>query len=195
MARELPGRKVDGRREGWWELAGDVEAFLDQLLTWRELGYHTARWMTDAGEDPEAWESLPRWARTTLLEHADDPRPHRYTVDAFETARTHDPLWNAAQRQLREEGVIQNYLRMLWGKKILEWSPSPQEALDTMIHLNHRWAVDGRDPNSTGGITWVLGRYDRGWPERAIYGKVRSMSSDSTRRKVELRGYLRRFGS
>lgn len=195
LSNELPSRKVDGRREGWWQLSDDAEAFLDQIVTWRELGYHTAWWMTETEEDPEAWESLPLWARTTLLEHADDPRPYSYTLEAFEEAKTHDPLWNAAQRQLREEGVIQNYLRMLWGKKILEWSTSPQEALATMVELNHRWAVDGRDPNSTSGITWVLGRYDRGWPERAIYGKVRSMSSDSTRRKVELRQYLRRFGS
>jgi deoxyribodipyrimidine photo-lyase len=195
LVDDLPRRKVDGRREGWWQLSPDAEAFLDQLVTWRELGYHTAWFMAERGEDPEAWESLPAWARGTLMEHAADPRPYGYTREAFEAAETHDPLWNAAQRQLREEGVIQNYLRMLWGKKILEWSESPQAALETMIELNHRWAVDGRDPNSTSGITWVLGRYDRGWPERAIYGKVRSMSSDSTRRKVELRTYLRRFGS
>jgi deoxyribodipyrimidine photo-lyase len=195
LAHELPRRKVDGRREGWWKLSEDGEAFLDQLVTWRELGFHTAWFMNDMGKDPEAWESLPAWARGTLLEHASDQRPHRYALEAFEAAGTHDPLWNAAQRQLQEEGIIQNYLRMLWGKKILEWSESPEAALEIMIHLNHRWALDGRDPNSTSGITWVLGRYDRGWPERAIYGKVRSMSSDSTRRKVELQAYLRRFGS
>ncbi|NIU78849.1 MAG: deoxyribodipyrimidine photolyase, partial [Gammaproteobacteria bacterium] len=94
-----------------------------------------------------------------------------YPPHAFEAAHTHDPLWNAAQRQLVREGGIHNYLRMLWGKKILEWSASPEEALATMIHLNNRYAVDGRDPNSYGGIFWTLGRYDRGWPERAIYGK------------------------
>jgi deoxyribodipyrimidine photo-lyase len=84
------------------------------------------------------------------------------------------------------KGTIHNYLRMLWGKKILEWSPSPQDALDWMLELNNRWALDGRNPNSTSGIFWILGRYDRGWPERPVFGKVRSMTSRSTRRKVEL---------
>jgi deoxyribodipyrimidine photo-lyase len=198
-ARSLAGaagtRKVDGRREGWWGLGADSEAFLDQLLTWRELGFHTAWRSAATGDDPEAWDTLPSWARVTLDEHRLDPRPMIYELEAFERAETHDPLWNAAQRELRSEGTIHNYLRMLWGKKILEWSESPEEALRTMIHLNHKWALDGRDPNSTSGIMWVLGRYDRGWPERAIYGKIRSMSSDSTRRKVELKRYLARFGS
>jgi deoxyribodipyrimidine photo-lyase len=144
--------------------------------------------------DPEAFDTLPAWAVETLEAHAEDPRPHLYDLEAFEAARTHDSLWNAAQRQLREEGIIHNYLRMLWGKLILEWSDDPRTALDTMIHLNHRWALDGRDPNSTSGIMWTLGRYDRGWPERAVFGKVRSMTSASTRRKVELDRYLERFG-
>ncbi|CAN5696105.1 deoxyribodipyrimidine photolyase [soil metagenome] len=187
-------RKPDGRRSGWWGLGADAEAFLDQVITWRELGFNGAWRSAEAGVDPEAYDTLPGWARETLAEHEEDPRPHVYTRGEFEEARTHDPLWNAAQRELRQEGTIHNYLRMLWGKKILEWSETPRDALATMIELNHRWGVDGRDPNSTSGIMWTLGRYDRGWPERAIYGKVRSMTSDSTRRKVELKGYLARFG-
>jgi deoxyribodipyrimidine photo-lyase len=187
-------RKADGRREGWWGLSTDAEAFLDQVVTWRELGFNGTHRSVEAGVDPEAFDTLPAWARETLAAHADDPRPSCYDLDDFEAARTHDPLWNAAQRELRREGTIHNYLRMLWGKKILEWSASPREALDILVHLNHRWAVDGRDPNSTSGIMWTLGRYDRGWPERPIFGKIRSMSSDSTRRKVELGGYLARFG-
>ncbi len=182
--------KVDGRREGWWGLSSHAEAFLDQIVTWREMGYVTA-WRDP---DHEEWDSLPEWARTTLEAHADDPRPHLYDLEEFQEARTHDPLWNAAQRELRQEGVIHNYLRMLWGKKILEWSPTPREALGVMWELNNRWALDGRNPNSTSGIFWVLGRYDRGWPERPVFGTVRSMTSKSTRRKVELDGYLERFG-
>jgi len=193
-AEAASGRKADGRREGWWGLSADAEAFLDQVVTWRELGLSGTYRSVESGVDPEAFDTLPGWARETLAEHEDDPRPHVYTREEFEEARTHDPLWNAAQRELRREGTIHNYLRMLWGKKILEWSDSPRDALDTLIHLNHRWAVDGRDPNSTSGIMWTLGRYDRGWPERAIYGKIRSMSSDSTRRKVKLTRYLARFG-
>ena len=93
------------------------------------------------------------------------------------------------------EGIIHNYLRMLWGKRILEWTPHPREALEVMIELNNRFALDGRDPNSYSGITWVLGRFDRGWPERPIFGKVRSMTSASTRRKLRLTRYLERWGS
>ena len=104
-------------------------------------------------------------------------------------------LWNAAQRQLREEGRIHNYLRMLWGKKILEWSSTPQEALQVLIELNNRYALDGRNPNSYSGIFWCLGRFDRPWFERPIFGSVRYMSSDSTARKFKLDGYLARWGT
>lgn len=189
-----PGRlsgEVHGKREGWWGMSPPAEAFLDELVTWREIGGVTA--FRDP-EGHERYESLPDWARATLADHAADHRSHLYDLEAFRGADTHDPLWNAAQRQLLEEGRIHNYLRMLWGKKILEWSATPEEALDTMLELNNRYATDGRDPNSTSGIFWVLGRYDRGWPERPIYGVVRSMSSDATRRKVDLEGYLRRWG-
>jgi deoxyribodipyrimidine photo-lyase len=115
-------------------------------------------------------------------------------MEQFDAADTHDDVWNAAQCQLKEEGRIHNYLRMLWGKKILEWTEHPREALNVMVELNNRYALDGRDPNSYSGIFWTLGRFDRGWPERPVYGKVRSMSTPSTRRKVKLKAYLRRWG-
>lgn len=184
-------RRADGRREGWWGVRAGAEAFLDQVVTWRELGYNTAHRL---GEAAQGYESLPDWALRTLDQHRSDPRPHLYDAQAFQAARTHDPLWNAAQRELRRNGTIHGYLRMLWGKKIVEWSHSPEEALETMLHLNNRWGIDGRDPNSTAGIFWVLGRYDRGWPERPVFGTVRSMTSRSTRRKVEVSRYLERFG-
>jgi deoxyribodipyrimidine photo-lyase len=183
--------RTDGARAGWWGMGSGAEAFLDQLVTWRELGFN----MTSRESEYARYESLPEWARTTLEEHEGDPRPHVYSLEELREARTHDPLWNAAQRQLLEEGVIHNYLRMLWGKKILEWTPSAREALDVMVELNDRLAVDGRDPNSYSGIFWCLGRYDRGWPERPVFGKVRSMSSSRTRAKVRLDSYLDRFGS
>lgn len=182
--------RTDGARAGWWGMGPGAEAFLDQLVTWRELGFNMAWQRMDHTE----YESLPDWAQKTLAEHEGDPRPHLYSYEEFREARTHDPLWNAAQRQLLQEGIIHNYLRMLWGKKILEWSPSPREALRTMIDLNDRFALDGRDPNSYSGIFWCLGRYDRGWTERPVFGKIRSMSSARTRKKVTLEGYLRRFG-
>jgi deoxyribodipyrimidine photo-lyase len=183
--------KADGSRKGWWGMGEGAEAFLDQLVTWRELGFNTA-FHTD---DYHRFEALPDWARETLADHEGDERPHLYSYQEFREARTHDDLWNAAQHQLLEEGVIHNYLRMLWGKKILEWSRSPREALETMLDLNDRFALDGRDPNSYSGILWCLGRYDRGWQERPVFGKVRSMSSDRTRKKVRLQEYLRRYGS
>jgi deoxyribodipyrimidine photo-lyase len=182
--------EVTARREGWWGMSEGAEAWLDELITWREIGFNFAA----ERPDHDRYDSLPDWALKTLGEHADDPREHLYDLDAFDAAETHDPLWNAAQRQLRREGVIHNYLRMLWGKKILEWTPHPEEALAIMIELNNRYSLDGRDPNSYSGIFWVLGRFDRGWPERPVYGTVRSMSSESTRRKVRLSRYLDRFG-
>lgn len=180
----------DGRRAGWWGMSAASEAFLDQLVTWRELGYTFAA----ARDDWEEFEALPPWARRTLEEHAADSRPNLYSLHELATAATHDEVWNAAQRQLLTEGVIHNYLRMLWGKKILEWTRHPREALAAMLELNNRFALDGRDPNSTSGITWCLGRFDRPWgPIRPVFGTVRYMSSQNTVRKVRMRHYLERF--
>jgi deoxyribodipyrimidine photo-lyase len=182
--------RTDGARTGWWGMGEGAEAFLDQLVTWRELGFN----LTSRKPGSARYDSLPDWARSTLEEHEGDPRPHIYSLQEFREARTHDPLWNAAQRQLLEEGIIHNYLRMLWGKKILHWTRSAGEALDVMIDLNDHLAVDGRDPNSYSGIFWCLGRYDRGWPERPVFGRVRSMSSSRTMEKVRVDSYLKRFG-
>ncbi|MCB9558046.1 MAG: deoxyribodipyrimidine photolyase [Deltaproteobacteria bacterium] len=182
--------KASGSRNGWWGASPAAEALIDQLVTWRELGFNRCA----HDENYAAYEALPPWALQTLAKHRDDPRPRLYDRAAFEHAQTADPLWNAAQRQLRQEGSIHNYLRMLWGKKILHWSPSPQDALATMIELNNKYALDGRNPNSYGGIFWVLGRFDRAWgPERAVFGKVRYMSSENTARKIKLKRYLERF--
>lgn len=182
--------KATGSSSGWWGASAEVESFLDELITWREVGYNMS-WQRD---DHDQYESLPEWARTTLAIHASDPRPHLYTLEQFEAADTHNALWNAAQRQLTREGTIHNYLRMVWGKKILEWSARPQEALNVMIELNNKYAYDGRNPNSYSGIFWCFGRYDRAWgPERPIFGKVRYMSTDNTARKVQIKGYLAKY--
>lgn len=182
--------KTSGSREGWWGMSDAAEAFLDQLVTWRELGFNFCK--HDSNYDD--YQSLPPWAKATLFKHAKDTRRQIYTIDDFASAKTHDQLWNAAQGQLIAEGHIHNYLRMLWGKKILEWTASPQEALDIMIELNNRYALDGLDPNSYSGIFWILGRYDRPWgPERPIFGTVRYMSSENTARKVRVASYIRRY--
>jgi len=183
------GDDTSGKRAGWWGLSESAEAFLDELVTWRELGYVFCFHRDDYAE----YASLPDWARETLEEHESDERPHVYSLAEFEEGRTHDELWNAAQGQLRREGRIHNYLRMLWGKKILEWTESPRDALDAMIELNNKYALDGRDPNSYSGIFWCLGRFDRGWPERAVFGKVRCMTSRSTARKVDVDAYIARY--
>jgi deoxyribodipyrimidine photo-lyase len=180
--------KATGSREGWWGVSPGAEAYLDQLLVWRELAFNTAARRPDTYD---SYDSLPAWALATLADHAGDVRPFAYSRDQLEAAETHDPLWNAAQREMRRDGWFHNYMRMLWGKKILEWSASPRDALATMIHLMNRWSLDGRDPNSYAGYLWTLGRYDRPWPERQIYGKVRSMSSERTARKVRVREYLK----
>ncbi len=182
--------ETTGKRSGWWGVGANAEAWLDQFVTWRELGFNSCAHR----EGYDRYDSLPEWARQTLADHADDERPHLYSVEELEQARTHDGVWNAAQTQLSREGQLHNYLRMLWGKKILEWSPSPQDALESMVELNNKYALDGRDPNSYSGIFWCLGRYDRPWgPERPVFGKIRYMSSDNTVRKLRLSEYLERY--
>ncbi|MEM7307473.1 MAG: deoxyribodipyrimidine photolyase [Planctomycetota bacterium] len=189
---EQVGGIKSGARHGWWNLSEAAEAFMDELVTWRELGLNFAAHR----DDIDRYGSLPEWSRRTLAEHAGDTRPHLYSHARFDAAETHDELWNAAQTELRESGRMQNYLRMLWGKKILHWSEAPEQALEVMIELNNRYALDGRDPNSYSGIFWVLGRYDRAWgPEREVFGKIRYMSGQNTRRKLRLNDYLARWGS
>jgi deoxyribodipyrimidine photo-lyase len=185
-------KRATGKSKGWWGMSEGAEAFLDELITWREVGFN----MSAQREDHDQYQSLPEWALTTLKDHQEDRRSHTYSLEEFETAGTHDSLWNAAQRQLVREGRIHNYLRMLWGKKILEWNPSARDALNVMVELNNKYALDGRDPNSYSGIMWILGRYDRPWgPERPVFGKVRYMSSVNTARKVRCEEYLSRYAS
>jgi deoxyribodipyrimidine photo-lyase len=186
------GDNTAGRREGWWGVSPGAESWLDELVTWRELGYN----MTSHRRDYDQFESLPEWAQATLARHERDLRPYVYSLEELAAARTHDEVWNAAQTQLVREGRIHNYLRMLWGKKVLEWSASPRDALKVLIELNNRYALDGRNPNSYSGIFWTLGRYDRPWgPERPIFGTIRYMSSENTRKKVKVREYLRRYAA
>lgn len=183
---------ANGSRDGWWGLPGPANAFMDEVFTWRELGFG----FSFHRPDYDRYESLPAWARGSLDAHASDPRPYTYTLAQLERAQTHDALWNAAQRQLVGEGRIHNYLRMLWGKKILEWSRTPRAALATLVELNNKYAVDGRDPNSYSGIFWTLGRFDRAWgPERSIFGVIRYMSSENTARKVKVKDYIKRWSA
>lgn len=182
-------RKADGT-VGFFGLGAGAEVFLDQLLTWREIGFNC----TLLVDNYDQFESLPTWAQETLREHAADRRPYVYTKSQLEAAATHDPIWNAAQNELRHTGLLHNYMRMLWGKKILEWTATPEEALAVMIDLNNKYALDAEDPNSYSGIFWILGRYDRPWgPERPIFGKIRYMATEAAARKLRLRNYVASF--
>lgn len=186
----MVAKKATGSRAGWWNLPAPAEAFLDQIITWRDLGF------VFCYEEPNYtdYETLPEWARITMADHLNDPRPIIYSLDTFERAETHDPIWNAAQRELVQTGRIHNYLRMLWAKKVLHWTETPHDALKILEHLNNKYALDGRDPNSYSGIFWTFGRFDRAWTERPIFGKIRYMTSDSTKRKMKLNTYLRTYG-
>jgi deoxyribodipyrimidine photo-lyase len=177
-----------GKREGYFGDDADVNSFLDQALTWRDVGF---QWHWSRRADAKSLETaLPKWALATLAAHAGDRRPDLYSLEEWEAGATHDPLWNAAQRELVATGAIPSYLRMLWGKKVIEWSRTPQEAYRTLEHLNNKYALDGRDPSSYTGILWCFGLFDRPWaPERPVLGQVRYMSSENTARKFKLGPY------
>jgi deoxyribodipyrimidine photo-lyase len=166
-----------------------ADEFLEELIVRRELAFNLARHC----DGLDSLDALPKWARETLAKHARDRRDPMYTRDEFERARTHDQLWNAAQTELLLFGKIHGYYRMYWGKKIIEWSHSPEDALATMIYLNDRYALDGRDPSGYANILWCFGLHDRPWPERPIFGTVRSMSYEGMRRKTDVDAYVRRI--
>jgi deoxyribodipyrimidine photo-lyase len=163
------------------------DAYLNQLITWRELAINLAHF----NKLYDSIESAPDWAHRTLAEHARDERPIVYTREQLEAAETHDDLWNAAQRQMLHAGWMHNYMRMYWAKKILEWSPSPQVAYQTAVHLNDEYFLDGRDPNGYAGIAWAIaGKFDRPWFQRPIYGTIRYMSGDAARKKFDADSYI-----
>ena len=189
---EKLGKSIGGAREGWWKMSPSSEAYVDQFVTWRELGFNLA---SHRPNSYQSLDSLPGWATATIASHAKDPRPHLYSLEQLERSQTHDPLWNAAMGQLRRDGWFHNYLRMLWGKKIYEWSKNAEDALHAMAHLMGKYSLDGRDPISWSGYFWVLGRYDRAWgPERKIFGKLRYMSSDNTAKKISVKQYIAKYG-
>lgn len=167
-----------------------AEEFLEQLIVRRELAFNFAHY----GPRPDKLsEALPDWAQKTLSAHDGDPRDYVYTRKQWESAETHDPLWNATQKQLLEEGIIHGYYRMYWGKKIIKWSASHQEALDTMIYLHDRYALDGRDPNTYTNILWCFGLHDRPWKERPVFGMIRYMNAEGMRRKTDVAAYVNEY--
>jgi deoxyribodipyrimidine photo-lyase len=162
--------------------------FVEELLVRRELSLNHV----ERSEGYGTYAALPAWARRTLAAHADDPREHLYDDDALLQGATHDPYWNAAMREMRDTGYQHNYMRMYWGKKVLEWSATPEQAYERLLGWNNRYLLDGRDPNSYAGVGWVFGLHDRPWAERPIFGTVRYMNAAGLRRKADPDAYVRK---
>lgn len=167
---------------------GSVEAYLEELIVRRELSMNYCEFNAQY----DSYAGVPEWARATLAGHARDARTHVYTAAELEQGRTHDPYWNAAMREMRLTGYMHNHLRMYWGKKILEWSATPEEAFRSALWLNNRYFLCGRDPASYTNIAWLFGLHDRPWGERPIYGTVRCMMASGLERKCDIRAYVRR---
>lgn len=164
-----------------------LASFIEELVVRRELAVNFVEF---SESDYDRYGTLPEWARKTLAEHRYDRREPRYDKSELEAAATHDPYWNAAMDEMRHSGYMHNYMRMYWGKKILEWTDSPEEAFAIALELNDRWFLDGRDPNSYTGVAWCFGLHDRAWTERAIFGKIRYMNAAGLKRKADPEAYV-----
>lgn len=174
--------------------AGPAEQYakyLDEALTWREVAHNFCHF----NPRHRTMDGIPAWARKELSDHEADPRPHLYSLEELEHARTGEELWNAAQRSYLREGWMHNYMRMLWGKTVLQWTPNAAECLRVLEHLNNKYALDGRDPNSYGGIMWIFGKYDRPFYRRPIYGTVRYQSLRAARNKFDVDRYCATYKS
>ena len=166
--------------------AADRAAYLEELIVRRELAVNFVHY----NDRYDRYDALPAWARSSLEAHRGDRRAHGYSRSQLERARTHDRYWNAAMREMVHTGYMHNHMRMYWAKKILEWSPSPEEAYATTLELNNRYFLDGRDPSSYANVGWTFGLHDRPWPERPVFGKVRSMMASGLERKFDMAAYL-----
>lgn len=166
--------------------ARDQEAFLEELIVRRELSMNYVYY----NPEYDRYHSLPAWAQATLTKHLEDPRPWMYTAEELENAKTHDPYWNAAQLEMKRTGKMDGYMRMYWGKKILEWSRTPEEGFAIALAMNNKYSLDGRDPNGFAGIAWCFGKHDRPWTERSIFGNVRYMNDKGLERKFKMKSYL-----
>ena len=167
------------------------EAYLEELIVRRELAMN----FTHYNPAYDSFRAIPDWAIRTLKGHQKDKREYVYSQDEMEKARTHNPYWNAAQKEMVVTGKMHNYMRMYWGKKILEWSPSPEEAFRIALYLNNKYELDGRDPNSFAGVAWCFGKHDRPWGERKIFGQVRYMNDAGLRRKFKIDDYVKKIAS
>jgi len=164
-----------------------IEAFLEELIIRRELSMNFVFY----NEEYDSLEAIPDWAKKTLKSHQKDRRPYLYTLKELEDAKSHDPYWNAAQKEMVVRGKMHGYMRMYWGKKILEWSKTPEEAFRNALYLNNKYELDGRDPNGFTGVAWCFGKHDRPWGERSIFGTVRYMNDKGLKRKFDADRYVK----
>jgi deoxyribodipyrimidine photo-lyase len=171
--------------------AGHAEPFLNEMLTWRELSLNFCVRNPQHG----SLAALPDWAHRSMHAHAADEREVLYTLDELERASTHDPIWNAGQRELVETGQMHNVVRMLWGKSVITWTPTYADALAWLLHLNNKYALDGRDPNSFAGIQWCFGKFDRPFATRPVWGTIRPMSLRRAHAKYEVADYIARWSA
>jgi deoxyribodipyrimidine photo-lyase len=167
------------------------DAYIEELVVRRELAMNFAYYIPDY----DKYTCIPGWAAASLDDHRKDPREFIYTRRQLENAATHDPYWNAAMLEMKHTGFMHNYMRMYWGKKILEWTRTPQHAYRTTLALNNTYFLDGRDPNSYAGVAWIYGVHDRAWKERPIFGKVRYMAASGLERKCDIAGYVNKVNA
>lgn len=165
----------------------DKDAFIEEMVVRRELSMNFIYY----NPHYDSYESVPGWAKATLSAHAKDKRPVIYSLEELESASTYDEYWNAAQREMNHLGKMHGYMRMYWGKKIIEWSPTPQEAFRRTLYLDNKYFLDGRDPNGFTGVAWCFGKHDRAWTERTVFGKVRYMNQNGLRRKFHMDDYIK----
>ena len=162
------------------------DAFLEELIVRRELAYN----FTDFNKNYDSLKALPDWVQQTMREHVGDERPEIFSLEELENCATYDELWNATQREMNITGEVHNYVRMLWGKLVIQWSKNYEEAFAVLEHLNNKYCLDGRNPNSYAGILWCFGKHDRPWMEREIFGKMRFMTCGSTGKKFDSKKYI-----
>ncbi|AQT69406.1 Deoxyribodipyrimidine photo-lyase [Anaerohalosphaera lusitana] len=172
-------KSYTGKKEG-------KEAYLEELIVRRELAHNFVAY----NDDYDKYEGLPPWAKATLEHHSKDKREHLYSLEELEQAQTHDPYWNAAQHEMVITGKMHGYMRMYWGKKILEWTKNPAQGFELALYLNNKYELDGRDANSYTGIAWCFGKHDRAWAERGVFGKVRYMNANGLKRKFDPDAYV-----
>lgn len=164
----------------------NVAGLIEELIVRRELAIN----FVEQNEHYDSYKSLPEWSIKTLDKHREDSRDFLYTTEEFEGAQTHDPYWNAAMNEMKRRGMMKGYMRMYWGKKVIEWSRSPEVAYETLLYLNNKYFLDGRDPNSYANVAWIFGKHDRPWGERSVFGTVRYMNANGLKRKFDIETYV-----